>query len=175
MYIDEILKTMNTELNRILTCLDNLTEDQIWYRFKPSMNSIGNLCVHLAGNEYQHFISGIGNKPNIRQRTLEFTSERTYSRHELKDLLNDTRNQSTSVLENLTEDDLSRSVKILFSIEDWNAMKDRSSEEVDPGFTKPIQVILFQACEHYGYHSGQIVLLTKLLKDVEGSISGYKH
>lgn len=54
-------------------------------------------------------------------------------------------------------------------------MKDRSPEESDPGYTRPIQVILFQVCEHYGYHTGQIVLLTKLLNDLQGSISGYKH
>ncbi|MBA9087867.1 hypothetical protein FHR92_004360 [Fontibacillus solani] len=33
-YVEETIRTMNTELNRIFTCLDMLSEDQVWYRFK---------------------------------------------------------------------------------------------------------------------------------------------
>lgn len=175
-YIDEIIRTMNTELERILFCVDQLSEDQVWQRFKPNMNSIGNLCIHLAGNEYQHFISGIGKKPNIRHRSLEFTSDRTYLKEELKELLIKTRKESLEILQNLKEDDMKRPVKVLYSAADWNIMKDRSPEEArNPGYTRKIEVILYQVCEHYGYHTGQIVLLTKFLKDVDSSITGYKH
>jgi len=66
--------------------LDLLEEEEIWRRFKPNMNTVGHLCIHLAGNEHQHFASGIGNRPFIRQRTLEFTTDRKYARHELKKL-----------------------------------------------------------------------------------------
>ncbi|XEC96612.1 DinB family protein [Paenibacillus tarimensis] len=175
MFVEEILRTMDTALNRIHICLDSLSEDQVWCRLKPNMNSIGNLCVHLAGNEYQHFVSGIGERPLVRQRTLEFTSDRGYSKNELKELLNQTRNESKSILNNLIEQDLDRQVKVMYSLEDWNRMKERSPEETDPWYSRSIQVILFQVCEHYGYHTGQIVLLTKLIKDIEGSITGYKH
>ena len=92
--INDIIRTMDTELDRILLCLDYVTEEQIWYRFKSEMNSIGNLCVHLAGNEYQHFVSGIGNTPNIRQRSFEFTADHEFTKEELKALLKHTRNES---------------------------------------------------------------------------------
>ena len=96
-YVHEILRTMNGQLDRIHACLDLLDEEEIWRRFKPNMNTVGHLCIHLAGNEhqhfasgignrYQHFASGIGNRPFIRQRTLEFTTDRKYARHELKKL-----------------------------------------------------------------------------------------
>jgi hypothetical protein len=175
-YVDEIFRTMTTQLNRILSCLDLLSEEQVWYRFKSNMNTVGNLCIHLAGNEYQHFISGIGNKPNIRQRTFEFTSDRTYSKEELKELLIKTRIQSLDILNSLTEMDMQKSVRIHYSMEDWSSMKDRSPDEVtDAGYTRDLQIILHQVCEHYGYHTGQIVLLTKLLTDTDKSISGFKH
>lgn len=175
-YTDEIVRTMTTELNRILSCLDLLTEEQIWYKFKPKMNSVGNLCVHLAGNEYQHFISGIGNNPNIRQRTLEFTSDRTYSREELKDLLTRTRNESLAILKGITEEELAKPIRVNYSAEDWNSMMDRSPEEANElGYTRSLQTILYQVCEHYGYHTGQIVLLTKLLSETDQSLSGHKH
>lgn len=67
-----------------------------------------------------------------------------------------------------------KAVRIRYAAEDWFAMKDRGADEQEPGYERPIQVILFQVCEHYGYHAGQIVLMTKWMKDVEG-LSGYKH
>ncbi|MNI34084.1 hypothetical protein D3C73_880630 [compost metagenome] len=55
-------------------------------------------------------------------------------------------------------------------------MQDRNQEEAaDPGYTRDLQIILYQVCEHYAYHTGQIVILTKLLVDSGDSISGYKH
>ncbi|MNW43193.1 Protein of unknown function [Fontibacillus panacisegetis] len=175
-YVEEIIRTMNTELNRILTCLDMLSEDQVWYRFKSNMNSIGNLCLHLAGNEYQHFVSGIGNNSNVRKRSMEFTSDRLYSKNELKELLTRTRNESMSILQNVKVGDLKNPIRVNYSVDDWTSMQDRSSEEaVDPGYTRDLQIILYQVCEHYGYHTGQIVVLTKLIVDSSNSISGYKH
>ncbi|WP_219834139.1 DinB family protein [Paenibacillus sp. R14(2021)] len=175
-YVEEIMSTMNTELDRILSCLDLLSEEQIWCKFKPAMNAVGNLCIHLAGNEYQHVISGIGRMPNIRQRTSEFTSDRTYTRDELKALLTRTRNESSGILNRLTEDELSQPVRIHYSIDDWNTMKDRSPNEAEEaGYTRDIQTILHQVSEHYGYHTGQIILLTKLLIDTDKSLSGYTH
>jgi hypothetical protein len=96
--IQEVLKTMNTELKRIEICLQRLTEEQVWLRFKPEMNSVGNLCVHLAGNEYQHFVSGVGQRHNIRERSMEFAAEGGYSKVELIGLLHDTRNASAQIL-----------------------------------------------------------------------------
>src|ERR1700688_4541899 len=66
-FIEEVLKLMNIQLNRIETCLNKLSEEDIWKKVKNNTNSIGNLCIHLAGNEYQHFISGIGKQPFIRE------------------------------------------------------------------------------------------------------------
>jgi len=175
MFVNEILNTMNTELNRIITCLDKLDEEQIWHKYNGKMNAIGNLCVHLAGNEHQHFISGIGKMPMIRQRTLEFTADKTFSKQELKKLLQDTREQSTAILKRLSEEDLKKAVRIEYSAEDWIAMKERDPVDRNNGYERELQLVLFQVCEHYGYHTGQIVLLTKLLSGTDESITGYKH
>jgi len=175
-YVNQIIYMMNMELNRIIFCIDQLSEEQLWHRFKPNMNSVGNLCLHLAGNEYQHFVSGIGGKSYIRQRTSEFTSNGSLTKDKLKELLVNTRNQTIIILQELTEEDMSKSVKIEYSIEDWNNMLERSPEgTIDPGYESEIELLLCEVCEHYGYHSGQIVLLTKLLKDIDHSITGYKH
>jgi hypothetical protein len=49
---DEIIKQMNIQMDRIETCLQRLSEQQIWQRVRMGMNRVGNLCIHLAGNEH---------------------------------------------------------------------------------------------------------------------------
>jgi uncharacterized damage-inducible protein DinB len=173
--ISEILKTMNTKLDIIDNCLNALTYEQIWSKMQPNMNSIGNLCVHLAGNEYQNFISGIGQKPFVRERSLEFTLQGGYSKDELVNLLRSVRSQSIKQLDEFSEAELHANVIIRYSVEDWNKMKDRNTKESEPYYTRNLLTLLFQVSEHYGYHTGQIVVLTKLLNPSIGSLSGYRH
>ena len=45
---------------RIATCLDQLSEDEVWLRANESSNSVGNLILHLCGNITQYIISSIG-------------------------------------------------------------------------------------------------------------------
>ncbi|WP_235550565.1 DinB family protein [Paenibacillus sp. Soil750] len=113
---------MNKQLDRIIKSLNRLDDDLIWKKMKDSMNSIGNLCLHLAGNEYQNLISAIGNKPFIRERAQEFNSEGGISKDELSSLLLRTRSESESILSVLSEQDLKREVIIRYDLEDWNRM-----------------------------------------------------
>jgi uncharacterized damage-inducible protein DinB len=170
-----IQNEMNKQLKRIETCLNVLSEEHIWNRFKPSMNSIGNLCLHLAGNEYQHFVSGIGGMPFVRTRTNEFTKNNGMSRNELIKLLNDVRIKSSNVLEHLSETSLEKVICIHYSSDDWNSMVVRPSFETQANYSKSIKIILIQVCEHYSYHTGQIVTLTKLLSDSQHNITGTYH
>jgi uncharacterized damage-inducible protein DinB len=172
-YVEDILKQMNRQLERIETCLHRLTEIQIWEKFKAGTNSVGNLCIHLAGNEYQHFISGIGDKPFIRERTKEFVQTNIKSRAELIALLRNVRRESENILRSIT--DLNREVTDYYDLEDWNRMRNRQDKEGENYYTRPIRTQLFHVAEHYGYHTGQIILLTKLLQDGEEPITEYGH
>lgn len=173
--VSEVLKTMDTQLERIERCINTLNDDQVWTRLQPSMNSIGNLCVHLAGNEYQHFVSSIGQKPLIRDRSLEFTTEGGYSKDELISLLRSVRSESTTELGKISDTDLYKNVNVHYSVEDWRKMKDRDTNESEPFYTRNVLTLLFQVSEHYGYHTGQIVIFTKLLSSSSNSFSGYHH
>jgi hypothetical protein len=44
---------MTSALNRIKHCLGQLSDEQIWWRSHPAMNSVGNLILHLCGNVRQ--------------------------------------------------------------------------------------------------------------------------
>jgi len=47
---DEAARELNDALGKIVHCLDQLDEAQIWSRPQALMNSIGNLLRHLEGN-----------------------------------------------------------------------------------------------------------------------------
>ncbi|MCZ8521782.1 MULTISPECIES: DinB family protein [Paenibacillus] len=170
-----IQNEMNKQLQRIETCVSLLSEEQIWNKFKPSMNSIGNLCLHLAGNEYQHLVSGMGGMPFVRTRTREFTENNGRSGNELLELLHNVRLQSSQVLEHLSETSLEKVVSIHYSSDDWNSMVARPRFEEQSYYSKTIETILIQVCEHYSYHTGQIVILTKLLNENPHPITGTSH
>jgi hypothetical protein len=171
-----VLEDMDKQLNRIIKSLDHLDDDLIWKKMKASTNSIGNLCLHLAGNEYQNIVSAIGNKPFIRERSRrEFNSVGGMSRDEVGRLLLRTRSESTSIISALTEEDLKREVIIRYGLEDWNKMLRVNASEDETYEVRVINRILIQVAAHYGYHAGQIVLLSKLLKDMDENITGQYH
>jgi uncharacterized damage-inducible protein DinB len=160
------LEQLNTQLSRIEVCLHELTEEQVWSRLTPRGNSIANLCIHLAGSEYQHIVSGIGGKPFIRERSQEFSLSGGLTPQELGERLKAVREQSIQVLSRLTEQDLDKQVQLYFNLEDWHEMKGSAAQDTEPCVTRSIRGHLMYTIEHYANHTGQIVLLTKWLGGV---------
>ena len=174
--ISNVLEDMDKQLHRIIKSLSNLDDEMIWKRLKVSTNSVGNLCLHLAGNEYQNFVSAIGNKAFIRKRSQgEFNIEGGMTRDELINLLLTTREESTFILSNLSEDDLNREVLIRYDLNDWNRMHRVNALEDEAYDKRVISRLLIQVGTHYGYHAGQIVLLAKLIVNFDENITGQYH
>ena len=44
----------------------------MWARGGENENAIGNLVLHLCGNVRQWIVSGVGGRPDIRDRNAEF-------------------------------------------------------------------------------------------------------
>src|SRR3954452_23792908 len=61
-------------LHKITHCMLQLTDEQVWQRPRPEMNSVGNLITHLCGNLRQWIISGVGGSPDVRNRPAEFAA-----------------------------------------------------------------------------------------------------
>ncbi len=72
--VQDALTYMNNQLELIEKSLNLLPEEKLWAKPGPDLNSPGNYCLHLAGNEYQHFVTAVGGRPLIRQRSQEFTT-----------------------------------------------------------------------------------------------------
>jgi uncharacterized damage-inducible protein DinB len=133
-------------LTRILTCLDKLTNEQIWWRPNESSNSIGNLVLHLCGNVRQWIGSGLGDLEDHRKRQTEFDERRVISKENLVSELLTTMMMAREIISTLPENELLKLRPV------------QTFEET--GLT-----ILIHVTEHFSYHTGQIAYITKLLSD----------
>ena len=130
-------------LPRIIECLGQLSDEEIWWRPNEASNSIGNLMLHMCGNMRQWIISCLGGAADIRERDKEFSARGPIPRSELREELQQTVRQACGVLARLKPADLLRSYRI---------------QHYDvTGYEAGAQVI-----EHMAYHTGQIIYVTKL-------------
>jgi len=133
-------------LPRIADCLEQLSDDEIWWRPNPASNSVGNLLLHLCGNMRQWIISGLGGAADIRQRDTEFSERGPIPGSALREQLQKTVRESCRVLARLNAKDLTRRYRIQhFDVS---------------GYEAAAQVI-----EHVAYHAGQIIYVTKLKRE----------
>ena len=74
---------MASARQRITHCLNQLSDEQIWWRAAPALNSIGNLVLHLCGNARQWLVVGLGGGQDVRDRPAEFAEQGPIPRAEL--------------------------------------------------------------------------------------------
>ncbi len=143
--IHEILYRLYDEsLPRILKCLDQLDETQIWWRPNESSNSIGNLVLHLCGNVRQWIYTGLGGNDDHRNRQREFDERGPVPKQELVLKLTSTMDLIRPVISNIAVDEL--------------MLKRPVQTFEETGLT-----ILIHVTEHFSYHTGQIAYISKLL------------
>jgi uncharacterized damage-inducible protein DinB len=129
---------------KIIKCLDQLTEDQVWMRPNKASNSVGNILLHLCGNMRQYVISGLGGQPDIRERDLEFSTKDGFRKEELLVKLNKTVQEAMDVIRSADEVMLMK----MYSVQ---------------GFNYSGVGIIVHITEHYSHHTGQIIFWTKQL------------
>ncbi len=128
---------------RILKCLQRLDEKEIWWRPNAASNSAGNLVLHLCGNVRQWIISGLGGKPDVRKRDEEFAKHGPASRRMLIATLKQTVEEARQTLDRVSPAILGQE----FAIQGYRVS----------GHTAVSSVY-----EHFAYHAGQIIYITKL-------------
>ncbi len=131
-------------LPRIIACLDQLSNEQIWWRPNEASNSAGNLVLHLTGNVRQWIICGLGGAPDDRQRDLEFSERGPVPRRVLVSRLRKTVGEAYGVLNKLAPEDLAR----VYTIQKYQVTGMEAA---------------FHVAEHFSHHAGQIILLTKMV------------
>ena len=136
----------NTRMNSI--SLELLSEEDIWKRPNESLNSIGNVIVHICGNITQYVISSLGEQEDVRERDTEFTAQSGYTKIELLQKLTNTIDVAKRVINDAKVDQLVR------------------KREVQGFYFSGIGVVL-HAVEHYSYHTGQIAFWVKQVKNMD--------
>jgi uncharacterized damage-inducible protein DinB len=130
-------------LSRIVRCLDELSDEEIWWRPNEASNSVGNLVLHLSGNVRQWIVSGLGGAADARKRDLEFSERGPVPRRALVNRLRATVSEARKVLRRLTPADLTRKYTI-------------------QGFHVTGLEAVSHVYEHFSHHAGQIIYITKM-------------
>lgn len=133
-------------LPKLERCVERLTDEQVWWRVSERSNSVGNLLLHLEGNLRQWIVCGVGGAGDARVRNREFEERRRVPRAELMRALRAAVAEADEALARLDPAALAETRRM-------------------QGINVTLLTAIFHAVEHFSMHTGQIILLTKMLAD----------
>ena len=134
---------------QIRSCVEQLSEEQIWWRPNEKANSVGNLVLHLSGSVRHYLARGIGGIEYNRDRPAEFAERGPLPKEKLLEVFDETIKQASEVLGSF---DTSRFLQ----------------QTDEPGYHQTIFDRILSVALHIATHMGQIVYVTKMLQ--EGSV-----
>ena len=148
------LAALQSRITRILPAqirasIEQLTDEQLWWRPNEHTNSVGNLVLHVAGSMRHYLCRGVGGIDYTRDRPAEFAERGPIPRQQLLTIFDDTIGQAEEILRGF---DTSRFLN--------------PSDE--PDYVPTIFDMIFNISIHLATHTGQIVYITKMLN--EGSL-----
>lgn len=129
-------------LPRIASCLEQLSEHDVWWRPNEASNSIGNLVLHLVGNARQWIVHGVGGAPDVRKRQEEFDRREPLSRAELLERLRAT---------------IAEAADVIATIPPGRLLEPRLIQ----GYDTTVLGAIYHVVEHFSMHTGQIIVLAK--------------
>jgi hypothetical protein len=136
---------------QISRCCGLLSETEIWQRDNPHCNAIGNLLLHLRGNITQWIVEGVGGESYERDRAAEFAARDGGPASALVGPLNDA---------------VERACGIILSTRPETLATPRTIQ----GYEITTAVAIFHVTEHFAFHTGQIVHVTKQIRNVDLSL-----
>jgi uncharacterized damage-inducible protein DinB len=142
-----VLEEAGIELDECITkirhCLGQLTDEQVWWRPTESMNSIGNLILHLTGNVRQWMVSGLGGEADHRDRPAEFAQRDPIPKAMLIAPLEQVVRETKEVFSRLGSEQMLAERTIQgFKVTGWNA--------------------LFHCVPHFKGHTQEIISFTRM-------------
>jgi len=145
--IHETVRRLNAYVEKIAHCVGQLSDDQVWWRPHESMNSIGNLILHLTGNIRQWLVSGVGGAEDVRDRPAEFSSREAIPKVALLNQLEQIVGEAKAALARASADEMLAPRRIQgFDVTGWGAV--------------------FSCVPHFEGHTQEITCLTRMqLKD----------
>ena len=137
------VELLDQSMIKVRHCLSLLSESQFWWRPQPSLNSAGNLCLHLAGNLQQWGIVPFSDAADDRDRDSEFNSDVRIAKADVLQRLEDTVNESSQLWLELDSTTLQQPVNI-------------------QGFDVTFMHAISHTSSHFVGHAHQIIMLTRM-------------
>src|SRR4051812_11205189 len=100
-FVAESTHVFRASFERIKHCVGQLSDEQLWWRPRPEMNSIANLMFHLSGNVGQWVISPDPNPPTTPNRPGEFAQRDPIPRAQLLGVLEDAVRRACTSIESI--------------------------------------------------------------------------
>ncbi|NQU43418.1 DUF664 domain-containing protein [bacterium] len=141
--IRSVVSNLNQTRIYLSRAVQNLDYEGLWKRPSQDSHAIGNLLMHMRGTEHQWVGNKIGLLPLERDRDAEFNTCRGATLGDLLALLRKAEEETNGVLAALTGKDLER-------------------EDIEEQFS--VDFILHYTAQHFAFHTGQIVLIRKILE-----------
>jgi hypothetical protein len=142
-YISQARKHLADRIERIRHCVGQLDDEQVWWRPQDSMNSVGNILLHLGGNLRQWIVSGVGGRPDTRDRPAEFAARGPIPKVELIRRLEAVVAEADAALTALDASRLLETHRI-------------------QGFDETVLSAIWGSLEHLSGHAQEIVYITRL-------------
>jgi uncharacterized damage-inducible protein DinB len=142
---------LEEHMAQVARCAGLLSADELWHRDNEHTNSVGNLLLHLTGNVRQWILGGLGGQPVARNRPAEFAERGPLPVAPLVGALHEAIAQAGVILAKL----------------DAAALAARRNIQ---GYEVSGQIAVCHVLEHFAFHTGQIVHMTKVLKNVDLSL-----
>ena len=148
------LETLRGRVTKILpaqirSCVEQLEEAQLWWRPNEQSNSVGNLVLHVSGSMRHYLCRAVGGFEYQRDRAAEFAERGPVPKEKLLSIFDETINQAALTFDSLTPARL-------------------MAPSTEPNYYRVVFEDLFGVAIHLATHAGQIVYVTKMLK--EGSL-----
>jgi hypothetical protein len=131
---------------QILSCVEELSEEQLWWRPNEESNSIGNLMLHLSGSLRHYLSKTIGGIEYERDRPAEFNEREGLPKEQVIAIFKETIAQAKQIFESF----------------DTARFLDSTPEQA---YNPTIFSLIYNVSIHIATHTGQIIFVTKMLKD----------
>ncbi len=133
---------LDAALSRVVHCVNQLTDAQVWSRPPAGTNAIGNLILHLTGNVQQIIANNLTGAPDTRNRPAEFAAHDAIPKAELLRALTDAVAQAKTALTAASDEQLATARRV--NNFDWTG----------------IQAVV-RSVSHFRGHTQEIIHMTR--------------
>lgn len=142
---------LRSDMAQIARCAALLTDEQAWSRPNEHCNSVANLILHLTGNVSQWICAGLGGDEISRDRPAEFAAREVRPVRPLTEALQRT---------------IERAIALISVLDEVALAKRHTIQKYEVSGL----LAIFHVVEHFSFHTGQIIHITKSILDVDLSL-----